>query len=123
MSVMSWARPKPNHAGKSKVLATASSKEVSANKCDTGVQPEINMAAKAGNTNIFEIVSGRIEIPTANLGFSTSSRSCSHTIYTGNSNVINWLSPGYYDNYRQLEMAIWLLKPELHNVSISRNMA
>jgi len=62
-------------------------KEVSPNKCDIGVQPDMNMAAETGNVNIFGTTIDRIEISTANLGVFTTS--------------LKKLSPGYYDKDRK----------------------
>jgi len=45
-----------NSSDKSKVSTKGSSKEVSLNKRDTGVQLKISMAAETGNANIFGIV-------------------------------------------------------------------
>jgi len=50
-------------------LTTASSKEISPSKCETGGQPEINVAAETGNANIFGTMPDKIEILTTNLGF------------------------------------------------------
>ena len=66
------------------------------------------MAAETGNATIYGAMTDRIEIPTANLGFLTTTSS-------------KKLSTGYYDNDRQPEMAIWPPKPEIH-ISISGNM-
>jgi len=52
-----------------------------------------NVAAKTGNIYISGTMTDRIKIPTANLGFSTSPSS-------------KKLTPGNYDNDRQLKMAI-----------------
>ena len=92
-----------NSSGKSKAFDYGKVKRSLLKKCDTDVQPEINMVA-----DIFGTTTDRIKIPTANLGFSTTTSS-------------KKLSPGYYDNDRQPEMSIWLPKPEIHT-SISRNM-
>ena len=80
-------------------FSTTTSSEVSSNKCDTGVQRKINMAAETGNANIFGIVTNRIEIPTANLKFSTirRDRSLRDRIVSGQS---------AYDNDGQSKMAI-----------------
>ena len=65
-------------AVKAKFSTMASSKEVSTNKCDTAVQPEINIAAETGNANAtaktgniytFGTMTDKIEILRANLGF------------------------------------------------------
>jgi len=75
---------------KTNLSTMASWQEVSPNKCDADVQPEVSIAAYTGNANIFGIITDRIEIPTASLCFSTAVSS--KKLFAD-----DW----YYDRYRK----------------------
>ena len=68
----------------------------------------IKMATENENANIFGTTTDRMETPKTNLGFSTTASS-------------KKVSPDYCENDRQLDMAIWPIKPEVH-MSISGNV-